>query len=159
MRLAVKDVLRDAWFGVDPASVIAARAHLSERQVQRFWESEKRADRLPKSPRPHFAKFAALDLDDAADIDPADDAPIGGPMGVRIPDHDPLLAALIAQHSNDPLRGHLDLVPPQTLQMERNGFPPSASRLRQFYRVRDVLAAALLKRRAARLDASSSSKG
>lgn len=103
------------------------------RVVRRFWESEKAAGRLPNKPRPHFidctpSSALAIDaaaaieagaaIDAAADMaldreiargeasadDPMDPRFAAQVYGCRVPDGDPLLAALIREHGNDPRR-------------------------------------------------------
>lgn len=126
--------LRLAWFGPLTADAIAKRHHIGSGQVVRnFWAKEKAAGRLPNKPRPHFvdctpSSALAIDaaaaieagaaIDAAADMaldreiargelsadDPMDPRYAVQVYGCRVPDDDPLLAALIREHGNDPRR-------------------------------------------------------
>lgn len=149
--------LRKAWFGKRPVGFLARRFGVSERMIRGFWESERIAGRLPPAPapRPHFAERCVVAAEVASEADvldaeigaedfAADDAPIGGPMGLRIPDGDPLLCALRLVHGADPWRP-LDGMPAQTLAMELD-HPPSRGRAAELAATRDLYVAALMRR-------------
>src|SRR4051812_1436354 len=107
MRETLRDNLRSAWHGILTVAEIASREGVHARRIRRFWEAERRAARLPGGPRPHFLETAPREVRvalgaDAADVAidyTADDAPIGGPLGVAIPAGDPLLRELQRHHS------------------------------------------------------------
>ncbi len=124
--------LRLAWHGPMTAAAVGRRHHCSRRTVLRFWAEEREAGRLPNTPRPHFRDCtpepdavadlgAAVDgslIDSLADMaldreiargelsadDPMDPRYAVQVYGCRVPDGDPLLAALIREHGNDPRR-------------------------------------------------------
>lgn len=78
---------------------------ISAKTLRRFWDTEKKAERLPATPRPHFVAFAApvivVGVEEAeADIADLDDAPIASAWGLSITAGDPLLAALREHHSD-----------------------------------------------------------
>ncbi len=136
--------LRQAWHGPLTVAALARRYAISEILVRKFWEAEREAGRLPPqpTPRPHFvercrapdpAEDVDLDTEDFAD----DDAPMSTPFGLRIPDPDPLLAALQREHGKQFIRGANDEVPLQVLAMEINT-PPGPARVRLLACARDA---------------------
>ncbi|WP_315806952.1 MULTISPECIES: hypothetical protein [unclassified Bradyrhizobium] len=135
--------LRQAWHGPLTVAVLARRYAISEILVRKFWEAEREAGRLPPqpTPRPHFIERCRapdpvedfdLDTEDFAD----DDAPMSAPFGLRIPDPDPLLAALQREHGKQFIRGANDEVPLQMLATEINT-PPGPARVRLLACARD----------------------
>jgi len=144
--------LRDAWHGPLTATAIVKRHRLAGQQrLNEFWSAEKRAGRLPDSPRPHFrhctpqplsageratglaADTAAALLADGAAVDAAADLRLDREIAIAecrddvgaIPSPDPLLAALERHHGNDRRRRLDDLFFPDDILRV-----PNAARLR-----------------------------
>lgn len=101
MKPATQDNVRVAWFGPLTAKSVALKHHLSSaRQVQKFWEAEKVAGRLPVGTRPHFTPAGSpAPVDDNARDDAVDDGVADASS--CIPAGDPLLARLRAEHGED----------------------------------------------------------
>ncbi|WP_316189437.1 hypothetical protein [Bradyrhizobium sp. SZCCHNS1054] len=100
------------------------------------------------APRPHFVERCRapdpvedIDLDTEGFTD--DDAPMSAPFGLRIPDPDPLLAALQREHGKQFIRGASDEVPLQVLTAEINT-PPAPARVRLLAIGRDSHVAGML---------------
>lgn len=101
-------LLCEAWHGPLTLKAIAKKHKVKAGTVSKFWQAARGDGRLPAHPaeRPYFATVVAApafeddDPDDAIAFDADSDAPIGGPMGLRIPNPDPLLASLRAHHAD-----------------------------------------------------------
>jgi hypothetical protein len=153
-----RNALIKAWFGDRTVDQLARRFKVSAILIRKFWECQRDAGRLPAqpTPRPHFADRCATPAEPVTEVDAidpetdgidfaADDAPIGGPMGLRIPEGDPLLCALRLVHGGEPWR-RLDGMPAHTLAMELDGHAPSRARVAELAATRDVYVAALMRR-------------
>lgn len=150
------DDIRRAWYGLGTADAIAARYGVKAITIRRFWNAEKAAERLPRDDqRPHFAKQAAGEWFDGID----------SPKAMHEKNRtecDASLAALRAAHGSDPacfrtmpaafLVGELPANP--------NNFDPEAhahmarrilSRLKGYFRLRDLMVRAFLMKRNERL--------
>jgi len=146
MQEAKKKRLRDAWHGPLTLGQIARSAALGERRLQRFWEAEKAAGRLPAGPRPHFVERSKRDeapaevLGDEVTSLNADDTPIGEPNRVCTAESEALLAAMRRQHAE------LDCAKAQTvplswLRFDRKGMPtPTHAMLMVMCRMLDAAA-------------------
>jgi hypothetical protein len=120
--------LRQAWFGTKSVSALSREFGFAEITIRKFWQRERDAGRLPaEGPRPHFAHHcaratpAALNDDNAVEGWPIDNEieksmQSDDGLGARIPDDDPLLAALRRVHGNDPRR-LTDTVPVKELSL------------------------------------------
>lgn len=154
MKETVAEQVRSAWFvSVMSAADVAQKFGLkSGNHVRLFWSREKAAGRLPDRERCAVYvddEIAEPDID--AVFDENDTSPIGGPMGLRIPSPDPLLAALQIHHGADTWR-HLDGMPERVLLGEfsrvakiRRHRAVTAKRVRALAVLRDAIVGALIK--------------
>jgi hypothetical protein len=91
------------WHGPLTAAMVAGKLHMASAQIVRnHWSRLKKIGRLPSGERPHFivGEIDSGSLD--RDIERSEQ--IAEATGLRIPDHDPLLAALTRAHGTDPRR-------------------------------------------------------
>lgn len=150
---AREDELRRTWYSTESADKIAARFKMASISVRRFWNDEKLAGRLPTDePRPYFANRTAAPppKPDDAKSQRKSREQINRESCVRA------LSALRAAHGGEP--EFLHVMPAAFLvgELPKCKFDPDdhahyarrvLRRLKPFFRVRDLMMRALIKKR------------
>ena len=148
MKRATEQALIAAFDSPDTCEAVAKVHGITPREVRRFWSRARDGVRLPlDAVRKFFVRQSSTPLDDEVVDDPVD-------ASTR------LLDALVAEHGGDPK--FLHVMPAEFLdgEMPRNTFDQELhfafagrilSRLKFYFRSRDLLMRALLNKRSARL--------
>lgn len=93
-----RNAARESWHGKESTEVIADRYGVSVGSMKMFWQREKKAGRLPDTPRPNIERAPVKVAACVADTDDDDDDALFGGAPIVMPTGDPLLETLQAHH-------------------------------------------------------------